>query len=270
MIPWAVRIYEDLKKCVGYIAVGNAEPFTPIGTFFFVAVGEQGAHYSYAVTARHVIDGAISKGYEWVVIRLNSIEGGLSLYRCRADAWIGHDDPSVDLVVHPMGIGAGNDHLLFHMNEVVDQQLMDDFQIRAGHEVFIMGLFRHHHGQRKNIPIVRVGSIAALDEEKVQTKAYLRDALLIECRSIGGLSGSPVFLPIEHSVMLRTKPTPPVRPPGSYLLGIVHGHFDADASGLDWSDTGLTSDGKINTGIAIVTPVGKLVELLGQDDVRGT
>ena len=64
-----------------------------------------------------------------------------------------------------------------------------------GDEVFVVGLFRHRHGTQRNIPIVRVGNLAALTEEKVATNDFgLVDAYLIEARSIGGLSGSPVFL----------------------------------------------------------------------------
>jgi len=134
-----------------------------------------------------------------------------------------------------MGIGAGNDHLAFPADRLFDRSLFEEFEIGIGHDVFVTGLFRHHHGEQKNIPIVRVGTIAALDEEKVQTTVYLRDAYLIECRSIGGLSGSPVFLQVESELMLkvRTAQTLPTHPPGTYLLGVMHGHFDSDEAEVD-------------------------------------
>ena len=74
------------------------------------------------------------------------------------------------------------------------EKVIKENEIEVGEEVFVTGLFSHHHGQSKNIPIVRVGNISAMPEEKIQTKEHLMDAYLIEARSIGGLSGSPVFV----------------------------------------------------------------------------
>jgi hypothetical protein len=57
-----------------------------------------------------------------------------------------------------------------------------------------MGLFKSHYGEQRNIPIIRIGNIAALPEEPVQTHyCGPTDAYLVEVRSIAGLSGSPVF-----------------------------------------------------------------------------
>lgn len=262
-----MRIDDSIRKCVGFVTIEDGKGgYRPIGTYFYVASRTEAKTKSYAVTARHVIDYAISKGNLFVFIRLNMEAGGLRYYRCECDKWIGHDDPTVDLVVFPMGIGAGNDHYAFPTDMLFDKAVIDEFELTLGREVFVTGLFRHHHGERKNIPIVRVGTIAALDEEQVQTDVYLRDAYLIECRSIGGLSGSPVYIQIEPQLMLQ-RPTPPTKPPGTYLLGVIHGHFDSNVSTSDMGaeDAGLGE--KVNTGIAIVTPAEKLKELLAQEDV---
>jgi hypothetical protein len=50
-----------------------------------------------------------------------------------------------------------------------------------------VGLFSEHQGAERNIPIVRVGNIAAMPEEPVLTTSWgAIDAYLIEARSIGG------------------------------------------------------------------------------------
>ena len=45
-----------------------------------------------------------------------------------------------------------------------------------------------------NLPIVRLGAIAAMPGEYIKTDWGCLRAYLIEARSIGGLSGSPVFI----------------------------------------------------------------------------
>ena len=261
------RVLDDtLRKCVGYIALPEEKGFRPIGTFSFFGDQSTGKTRCFAITARHVIDGAASLGHKWVILRLNKIGGGLQLYQTPVDGWTGHNDPAVDVVAFPMGIGLGNDHLAFPLNFVISPVHQSDLQIGIAHPVFMVGLFRHHHGTERNIPIVRLGTIAAMNEEPVQTKVYKRDALLIECRSIGGLSGSPVFVNIPSTYLVPEGAQPPKYAPGSYLLGVVHGHFDDVGRGPipDTEDVAFGSG--VNTGIAIVTPGVKVCELIEQID----
>lgn len=259
-----MKIDDSIRKCVGYIAIGDSHPYKPIGTCFFVARVDRPVN-SFAVTARHVIDGAVASGCREVLIRLNSKKGGLMLYRCPIDRWIGHEDPTVDLVVYSMSLGNDADHVFISSGSIVDEGVIEEFSLGIGQEVFVTGLFIHHHGQRRNIPIVRVGNIAAMNEELIQTKVYLRDALLIECRSIGGLSGSPVFVPIGPQIFLPGTAKSPIRPPGNYLLGVIHGHFDHLDSTVDFVNEDGSNGSKVNTGIAIVTPATRLQELLYQN-----
>jgi hypothetical protein len=45
-----------------------------------------------------------------------------------------------------------------------------EHEVALGDEVIISGLFRHHVGTKRNIPIIRVGNLSALDEEKITTR----------------------------------------------------------------------------------------------------
>jgi hypothetical protein len=112
---------------------------------------------------------------------------------------------------------------------------------------------------RRNIPIVRVGNLACLTEEKVETNSFgLMDAFLIEARSIGGLSGSPVFLNLGITRMIGGQiKQAQGKQPIFFLLGLIHGHYDVAAAEVDGVDLvtvdALTTD-RVNTGIAIVSP----------------
>ena len=128
-----------------------------------------------------------------------------------------------------------------------------------GDEVWAVGLFRSHFGRERNIPIVRMGNIVAMRGEPVFTEFGDIDAYLVETRSIGGLSGSPVFVSVRTDrIGIRA-----IR-----LLGLVHGHFDVKNLNEDvvTDDEAETTTG-IHTGIGIVVPVHKIVETIEHPDL---
>jgi hypothetical protein len=91
------------------------------------------------------------------------------------------------------------------------------------------------------------------------------DAYLIEARSIGGLSGSPVFLNLGVVRYIGNGIKHSTGGPIQLLLGLVHGHFDVHSSLTDdvLSDASQPlSAQRVNTGIAIVVPIEKVVETI--------
>lgn len=134
-------------------------------------------------------------------------------------------------------------------------------KIGVGDEISITGLFAYHQGQRRNAPIVRIGNIAALPDEQVKTRfgpySASIDAYLIEARSIGGLSGSPVFV---HLPPLDGRRRPESKP--AYLLGLMHGHWDVNLSSTDAVMTDSLRSDAVNVGIGIVVPAKKILELI--------
>ena len=142
------------------------------------------------------------------------------------------------------------DYVKYWMNEhLISMRRAPGEQIRVGSPVGLTGLFVHHHGSSRNIPIVRSGNIAAMPDEPVSTKRGLMTAFLIEVRSIGGLSGSPVF-------------AEGVAETG--VIGLVHGHFDQRGNDPDSliQDIDQPSEEKLNAGIAIVVPADKIQNAL--------
>jgi hypothetical protein len=262
-----MKIPDEIRKTVGFVAYHNkaTEQITPVGSCFFLGHdpkdGQKTSKKMYAVTARHVIDQLRDKGVEQTILRLNptlpSDTNFIGLIAPINDWYVHPTDRSIDVAIFEMGVPKGADHLVIPISMCATKDVFKRHEIDLGDEVIISGLFQHHFGTRRNIPIIRVGNLAALNEEKIATNSFGEiDAYLIEVRSIGGLSGSPAFLNlgtvrfIEGQVKHANKPI-------FLLLGLVHGHYDV--SGNDES-----SSSAINAGIAIVVPVESILATVNE------
>lgn len=262
---------ENVRKSVAFIGLKMADgEFQLKGTAFWVGqkIDSTGrANSIFAVTAKHVIDGIRRTGVEHVWFRINKSDEGTGLYSSNINDWYFHPtDNTVDVAVLKAGLLPDWDTLAIPDSLWITEANMKEHEIDLGDEVFITGLFRHHSGSRKNIPIVRVGNLACMSEEKVQTKDFgLMDALLIEARSIGGLSGSPVFLNLGITRLINGKFKQTNSGPIFFLLGLVHGHYDVKSHDIDElgsnSPKGLTEE-QVNTGIAIVVPIHSVREVI--------
>lgn len=275
---------EHARQCVVFIGTKEADKrFQPRATGFFVSYLVEGGAFLYLVTAEHVISGLSTRGHDiWVRVNFRNGEGGE--FRVPFENWRFHPDETkrTDVAVASVGDQARNDETgeivkidLRHISANGDksifaiQKTIDEHAIGPGEEIAIIGLFRNHFGAERNIPIVRTGNIAMMKGEPVFTSyAGWIDAYLIEARSIGGLSGSPVFvnMPPYRIVNNQTRSTHGTSQ--LYLLGLVHGHFDV-ASLKD--DAVLEDDGVvggINTGIGIVIPAEKILETIDHPDWR--
>lgn len=113
-----------------------------------------------------------------------------------------------------------------------------------------------------------------MPEEPVKTdpkKKIEREAYLVEARSIGGLSGSPVFVKgsgvVPPSLQRERSPLEYIAPPWReyfWLLGLMHGHWDVGAADIDAVALDNVQAGSINTGIGIVVPAQKILEVISQ------
>lgn len=266
-------IPDDVRKCVAFVGYRDSNAmFKLAGTTFFLGrtIGATGRAFHYAVTAKHVIDGIRGKGCNRVLVRLNLTNGNASWVDTDIQDWLFHpDDTEVDVAVLRASIPDDVDHLVYPIDRVATEEVIAREGIGVGEEVFLTGLFVHHYGKQRNIPIVRVGNIAAMPEEKVETQFGLIDAYLVEARSIGGLSGSPVFVHlglvrhIEGQVKFSTSSSGIF-----YMLGLMHGHFAAFSSDMDVTLEDSLNRERINMGIGIVVPISKILEVLTQPEIR--
>jgi len=91
-----------------------------------------------------------------------------------------------------------------------------------------------------------------MPEEKITTSRMGElDAYLVEARSIGGLSGSPVFCDFGRP---GTSDNGTNSKSGLHMIGIVHGHWDIGDGASDVVDQDALVDGRsVNMGIAYST-----------------
>lgn len=228
--------------------------------------------FQYLVTARHVIDGIVADGNK-ISIRLNTQDGS-SIWLDDIVEWFYHPDENVDLAARGFVLPENADHLFFPLIEhaFVTRQYLKDQGVGPGDDVFISGLFWPHHGTNRNLPIIRVGNIAAMPEEKIMLENQaLTEAFLIEVRSIGGLSGSPVFLhlgiirQVEGKVKVARSTT--MRGGHITFLGIFYGHYPIKDLELDTARSVKEIMDSINAGIGIVTPAWAISEMFSQPKI---
>jgi hypothetical protein len=162
----------------------------------------------------------------------------------------------------------------------VSDETIKNQNLGIGDEVFIAGLFTKVLGEARNIPIVRTGTVAMIPGEKIPFHGKSIDAYLVESRSIGGLSGSPVFVRETISTPVtvdRLKPRWPhnrteagvgqglvaeLRGLGRfYFLGSMIGHWQVPQGVI------LTESEAVNRGISPVVPAQKILEIISQQEL---
>jgi len=283
-----MSVIERILKCVVFIGrVSDPEgfnpQFVPYGTGFLCAIfHEEGSirdadkWFDYIITCKHVIDTIIG---DTVWVRLNLKEGGSRNIPTPKISWV--FDSENDIAVLSGKIGE-----LFDVCHIIEREIVTkavigkhkwiNGEILPSADTILVGLFTSHHGLEHNIPIVRIGNIAAMPDDLINTPTGYVKAYLIETRSIGGLSGSPVFLSPTFKWLflgmmrgrLNTKdPTDVVRAAimnneelkkdieklspelQKVILGLMEKHFLVD---------------DINTGIGIVIPAELIFDFINQ------
>jgi hypothetical protein len=273
-----VQIPDEIRKCVVFVGYKTPDGLYRLGgTGFFVSkpTSRDDSLFVYLITAKHVIDEIRDRGADKVCMRMNLAAGDAVWVESDINDWIFHPDESeCDVAILGCNLGRTFDHRTLPMSIFVTPEVMAARPIVVGSEIFLAGLFAHHHGQRRNIPIIRVGNISAMPgEEKVETSYGLIDAYLVEARSLGGISGAPVFVAVP---VFRTEATADggariISVDDYFLLGLMHGHWDIDYRteiGTDATEDIAAGVQAVNMGIAIVVPSSKILEVLNQPMVK--
>ncbi len=261
----------------------------PAATAFLVRVESQGETpriWKYLVTARHNIECAKNPIY----VRYNLKSGSFDHFKTLKDEWITSDDsdvsclpfwkpgkpqPDVDHASIPEGQLVGS-------NATYSSPLLTaaskPVPVALGDDLAFIGLFSKHPGVNRNVPIVRFGNISAMPGDSIRLTTgdkqnpYSFDVVgyLAECKSWGGVSGSPVLWtttvmarPIEAKGMKLAKQPLPL----NGLLGLVSGHFDIEQRANVTGDLPGEIQTAINSGIAVVTPSSAITDLLNREDV---
>ena len=273
-----MRIPDTQLKAVGYVCEtthveGERVYGDPYATGFFVSVPCESPELSqmemyYFVTAKHVAKDLKDRDIHFSV---NRVGGGTTheVHRI-APVWFVHpDDKNADVALIQVALKLGVvDVAPISVREFGLAPRLQELNIGIGDEVHSIGLFSPSPGNDSNTPIVRFGNISMMVGEQVQTDLGFTEMYLVEARSIGGMSGSPVFVRQTLGINVARKAGHPVTGfmpgTGETLLGMAQGHWDIRVEEINKSE--FTQDRKrgVNYGIALVVPASKVYETLYQ------
>ena len=251
-------LIERALKCVvfiGMVSDPHGRTFTPHGTGFLFSVFHDDIRFDYIVTCHHVIESIIG---DTIWVRLNIKDGGARSIRVAKSSWV--YNPKQDIAALSQEIGELDDVTRIVEKDVITKKVLgEQREILPGELTFLVGLFTSHYGITHNLPITRLGNIAALPEELIFTETGYVKCYLVETRSISGLSGSPVFL---NRASWRNKLEDDQIE--CLFLGMMRGRFNTtDANDVVAGDSIADT---INTGIGIVIPSEMIMEIINKPE----
>lgn len=241
------------------------------------------SHYAvYAVTNNHVIN----KCSDTVAIRINTIAGGWDVIATRPEDWIRHQN-AADIRAIPIKPSLTRECSMIPTTGFLSKERMDAWNIGLGDETFMVGRFVNHEGRQRNTPSLRFGNIAMMPTEPIKDRYGIdQESFLVECRSIPGYSGSPVFVtlrqpegaprseaygpygPLQQTTYLHAQQG--VDPRGPWLLGVDWCHLSHEEPIFDVQGRDRVKRDDIvaqsNTAMAGVVPAWLLLELLNDED----
>jgi hypothetical protein len=256
-----------VRECVAFIGAKPHGKFQPNGTAFFVAAKgtETEAPSLYVVTAAHVVFGSGGRsapGRMWVRANYGAASEEVLI---EAGEWRKH--PTADVAVAEWTDPQGRESTRVDLEELANKEIIDYYSMGLGHDLYMVGLFQRHTGSKTNEVMCRRGSIAMMPSEPVTIDRHgnTADVYLMEVRSIGGFSGSPVFVHVpEYTVSGPNRPAN-VNSSDFYLLGLASGHWDIP---MLRKDSGKhqppPKERNIATGISTVVPAAKILETISQ------
>jgi hypothetical protein len=270
-----MRIPDRLVKCTGFIS-HDLPTLDFIGTVFIVGIhdGTPGNALLHLVTAKHVAE-VFDPGS--CIIALNGKDGAPLFPKIGKEddiQWFYHptEPNAVDVAVVPFATARLDEYDIEWVPEEMfaTPDRIKQFGLGLGDELVAIGLFTGFHGNSVVTPIVRTGNLAMMPTDRVPVKNFdPMQVYLAEGRSIGGLSGSPIFA--RNTVNLQThKAVHDVygRIGMEYIaglgrlhfLGLMHGHWDVELGAA----LRISQAEAVNMGISIIVPAQQILETLYQ------
>ena len=226
-----MQVSDDLRRCVVFLGFPDAGlekgGIHCIGTAFLVLYENVG----YLATVRHV---ASMFGSDPFLVRMNKPDGTSDNLYADQVRWHYHPDDNVDIAVIQFHVAddQGYDRFYLHgemLAPLTDENRVADKHIGTGDFAYTVGLFRLLAGRHRNLPVVHTGHIALMpgqenipvqdwDDPNRKRTRYV-DGYLIEAQSLGGLSGSPVFVRPSMANVLNGQFTMVGGQQSLYLLG---------------------------------------------------
>jgi len=259
------RIQDEYLNCVAYLYRSRHEAEEAInigGSAFLVTylIEELGIQTGviYAVTNKHVIQQGAK------CLRVNTTGGKTDIFAL--ENW--HSSATDDLAVcilpylNPLQYAVRS----ISLSDFITRDIVQAWGIGPGDEVVLMGRFVNQEGKQKNTPTVRFGHIAQMPIEPIEYKGQFQESFLCEIKSIGGFSGSPVFV-APMLLPLHKDGSEPAQ--SSFLLGVDWCHIQSFDNAQDEMGRELPHIRvPVNTGMMGVVPAWKLRELLESKEVN--
>lgn len=249
----------------------------PAGTAFIVGYPvskESDKVIPLIVTAKHVIG-----DQKQIVGRFSTKSGSETAEACydldhlrkEGDIWE-HPDSGVDLIVFRTPCFPNITFIPYPIHLIASKDKFQEEEIKPTDRVIFPCLLVNFMGLTRNYPVIRDGSIALIPEEPVPLKYEVgtkivnteQQVILIDATAIPGASGSPVFLwpgPRLRRGAFTVGGTQP------WLLGIIHGFYPAAREITRVQVSKVVPIFEENTGIAIMFPSWRLLEILECDNV---
>jgi hypothetical protein len=270
------RIFPPFLLCVFYIYPSEQDAYDSSEDgatgFFYGEKSEVDPNFPhlYAVTNRHVV---FRDGMEEPVLRINTKDGKYKTFQTDSSNWIGHPNGD-DIAICPISFDVSLYEIdFFERGIIMEDEFLEKFNVGAGDDIVMVGRFRTHAGKKKNLPTVRYGNIAAMNEEPVYnpfTKA-MQESYIVEMRSMSGYSGSPVILEIP---MTSQRWRHPEYPEQTWVTGFdsYHGLLGINWGQIVYSEKAKDQYGQeliieMDSAMAGVVPVSKLMDLIDSEEM---
>jgi hypothetical protein len=190
------------------------------GTGFIAAYASEKANnafFLFAVSNKHVVaDSGAS------VIRLNKVDGGVDILEFEPHEW--YFTNQHDLAIIPLKVDLAVHRVkAIPLADFITQQAIKEYDIGPGDEVFMIGRFVKHDGRLINSPSVRFGNLSMMVDNIEHPSLGMQESFAVEMRSMGGYSGSPVYVYPSQWNMNSGSNTIGGLP--LFLLGIDWGHI---------------------------------------------
>lgn len=297
-----MRVPDSILKTALFIGVLTGEGPRFVGTGFIVTVEYGRGHvfelksatesmtvrapFAFLVTAKHIVESLDGSD---LYVRANAADGsGAKTVNLGCDVrWWYHptDAESVDAAVtlFPPEVLFSFDYAPIPVSFFALEATIEERGLGIGDDVFVSGLFTKVMADTENIPIIRTGTVAMMPKGKIPFKGgKMNRAYLVETHSIGGLSGSPVFIretvAADAGVRFRPgfrlnavdSPTPKIEGMESVeLKGVGRFHLFGSMIGHWEVPEGYVPDHTeaANMGISPVVPAQNIYEILTQPEL---
>ena len=258
-------IPKEILDCVVYLyadeAAADAKK-TPGGTGFLIGLKStsfehDNIHHIYVVTNHHV-----AVGGENSCIRVNTLDGKTELFSVDPSEWT--CDVGLDLAVLPLKW-----ELEKYKSKCIPSDMfmtdttLAEWDMNAGEDVFMIGVFLDNHGDTINTPAVRFGNISLMPSEMEFSKYghdYSGKYYCLDMRSRTGFSGSPIFVYRTSTNDLRPSNVVSLGPPQPKFLGVHAAQYPETIVVEDAK--GVERDLTAPSGMTMVIPAQRILDLL--------